>query len=162
MSFPCLAQKSEQPLWGLIFCFPQSCEMSYCVFFFPTAHKAYCILALGCFSSVTPRHSFTSVDTNCVPGPELDTGDIKAGNFLQSALSLQTSLQARSGLLLLFHAFAPGVLCLKFHFTCVCLLTSSPLYHLWQLSPTASSKQCKCLLYFYFVFMCIYIALITL
>lgn len=71
------------------------------------AHKAYFILALGCFSSVTPRHSFTSIDTNCVPGPELDTGDIKAGNLLQSALSLQTSLQARSGLLLLFHAFAP-------------------------------------------------------
>lgn len=123
-------------LWNVLLCF------------FSTAHKAYFILALGCFSSVTPRHSFTSIDTNCVPGPELDTGDIKAGNLLQSALSLQTSLQARRGLLLLFHAFAPGGFAFKIPFHLCLPIELLPLYHLWQLSPKASPKQCKCLLIF--------------
>lgn len=97
-------------LWNVLLCF------------FSMAHKAYFILALGCFSSVTPRHSFTSIDTNCVPGPELDTGDMKAGDLLQSALSLQTGLQARSGLLLLFHAFAPRGFVFKIPFH-LCLPT---------------------------------------
>lgn len=79
-------------LWNVLLCFSS------------TTHKAYFILALGCFSSVTPRHSFPRIDTNCVPGPELDTRDIKGR---QSALSLQTSLQAHCALLLPFHAFAP-------------------------------------------------------